>query len=134
MQLVYTQSIIRSCVFNRESRPLLDQWSCREQWQLEDDSTPKQSSAWLDVQGPSHYPGLGSAQIPKCGHACPEIRALGVLFCFHFVCFQGQPTNSMGSELASDNSKLHGHTNEHVQFEGAHQEINRSLLPCTYRQ
>ena len=23
-----------------------------------------------------------------------------------------------------DNLKLHGHTNEHVQFEGAHQEIN----------
>ena len=40
----------------------------------------------------------------------------------------------MGSELASDNSKLHGHTNEHVQFEGAHQEINRSLLPCTVQQ
>ena len=61
------------------------------QWQLEDAqlySTPKQSSAWLDAQRPSHYPGLGSAQIPKCGHSCPEIRALGVLFCFHFV-FQG---------------------------------------------
>ena len=38
----------------------------------------------------------------------------------------------MGSELTSDNSKLHGHTNEHVQFEGAHQEINRSLLPCRH--
>ena len=29
-------------------------------------------------------------------------------------------------------AKLHGHTNEHVQFEGAHQEINRSLLPCRH--
>ena len=38
----------------------------------------------------------------------------------------------MGSELTSDNSKLHGHTNEHVQFEGAHQEINMSLLPCRH--
>ena len=55
-----------------------------------------------------------------------ELRV--VFFCF----FQGQPTNSMGSELTSDNSKLHGHTNEHVQFEGAHQEINRSLLPCRH--
>ena len=55
-----------------------------------------------------------------------------VFFCFFFVFFQGQPTNSMGSELTSDNSKLHGHTNEHVQFEGAHQEKNRSLLPCRH--
>ena len=34
--------------------------------------------------------------------------------------FQGQPTNSMGWELKKvfeDSSKLHGHTNEHVQFE-----------------
>ena len=29
-------------------------------------------------------------------------------------------------------AKLHGHTNEHVQFKGAHQEINRSLLPCRH--
>ena len=54
------------------------------------------------------------------------------MFFFVFFLFQGQPTNSMGSELTSDNSKLHGHTNEHVQFEGAHQEINRSLLPCRH--
>ena len=59
------------------------------------------------------------------------------LLCWHnlgyvtsiFIFFQVQPTNSMGSELLA---KLHGHTNEHVQFEGAHQKINRSLLPCRH--
>ena len=53
----------------------------------------------------------------------------------HVVVFQGQPTNSMGLELLfifEDSSKLHGHTNEHVQLEGAHQDINRSLLPCRH--
>ena len=32
-----------------------------------------------------------------------------VVFCF---LFQVQPTNSMGSELFEDNSKLHGHTGQ----------------------
>ena len=30
--------------------------------------------------------------------------------------------------LFEDSSKLHGHINEHVQFEGAHQEINRAFF------
>ena len=51
---------------------------------------------------------------------------------FFFKCNRPTEYNSMRSELTSDNSKLHGHTNEHVQFEGAHQEINRSLLPCRH--
>ena len=37
-----------------------------------------------------------------------------------FFFLQGQPTNSMGSELTSDNSKLHGHTNEHVHSSKVH--------------
>ena len=73
-------------------------------------------------------------QVMARPHALGELPCAPTVFFFFFFFFQGQPTNSMGSELASDNSKLHGHTNEHVQFEGAHQEINRSLLPCTYRQ
>ena len=59
----------------------------------------------------------------------PEVKSHSQGLRFFCVFFSRA---SMGSELTSDNSKLHGHTNEHVQFEGAHQEINMSLLPCRH--
>ena len=58
-----------------------------------------------------------------------QIPEVALLFFFFFFFFSSQ---QYGIRTFEDNSKLHGHTNEHVQFEGAHQEINRSLLPCRH--
>ena len=55
-----------------------------------------------------------------------------VLFVVVFGFFSRATDQQYGIRTFEDNSKLHGHTNEHVQFEGAHEEINRSLLPCRH--
>ena len=47
---------------------------------------------------------------------------------FFFFFFSRATDQQYGIRTFEDNSKLHGHTNEH----GAHQEINRSLLPCRH--
>ena len=55
-------------------------------------------------------------------------------FFFFFFFFSRATDQQYGIKTFEDNSKLHayGHTNEHVQFKGAHQKINRSLLPCRH--
>ena len=64
--------------------------------------------------------------------------AHSIVFClfvfsvFFVVVFSRATDQQYGIRTNLDNLKLHGHTNEHVQFEGAHQKINRSLLPCRH--
>ena len=55
-----------------------------------------------------------------------------ILFLFFILLVTRATDEQYGIRTFEDNSKLHGHTNEHVQFEGAHQENNRSLLPCRH--
>ena len=55
-----------------------------------------------------------------------------LFFSFPILLLTRATDEQYGIRTFEDNSKLHGHTNEHVQFEGAHQENNRSLLPCRH--
>ena len=64
------------------------------------------------------------------GCVCPLLRFVRKLFFFFFSSATDQQYGIRTNFRQL--TKLHGHTNEHVQFEGAHQEINRSLLPCRH--
>ena len=86
------------------------------------------------------YEGKKSMSIAGRTHRRTEhyIIYLNTFFLFTSYCnffFQVQPTNSMGSELTSDNSRSCMDTPMNMyssKVEGAHQEINRSLLPCRH--